>query len=348
VIDDSNREEVLERLDSIVWSYYIQIVSLDALIEISENIDKIQIMEENNESLKAQKIKLSVDEEKSEDKTAEGEIQQIIEKSWTQKISHGEYFKLLGAYISLESEKDREKFLKQLPDDLKKQIENSSKQWQELHSRLASALKPLTETLQIIEGMFKGIARIVESISYTIKKIDETKRKVLMRSLLIYAISIWESFLREYLRVILLYNWEILREVKKEYKISYGELLERLQDYETLDDLRSELIDDYLYKLFHKSIDKIADELKRLMLIELKEFPKWKELREAYYRRNIITHNNGIINRVYCKEVGLKDCKIGKEVEVTPEYLRNISSIISDFIDYVHRTICEKYKLDIV
>ena len=312
MIDDSNREEVLERLDSVVCSYYIQILSLNALIKISENIDKIQIM--------------SVD----------GKIQQIIEKSWTQKISYGEYLKLLLAYISLESEKDREKFLEQLPDDLKRQIVNSSKQWQEL---LKPLIAPLLIIEWIIEWMFKGI------VSYTIKKIDETKRKVLMRSLLIYAISIWENFLREYLRVVLLYNWEILREVKKEYKISYGELLERLQYYETLDDLRSELIDDYLYKLFHKSIDKIADELKRLGLIELKEFPKWKELREAYYRRNIITHNNGIINRVYCKEVGLKDCEIGKEVEVTPEYLRNISSIISDFIDYVHRTICEKYKL---
>lgn len=332
MIDESNREEVLEKLDSVVWSYKIQILSLNSLIEIAKNIDKIQIIKDNTESP-------SASEEKSEMELDEEEIQKILEKSKVQKLSYGEMVKIWMWYARTKNTEDREKILERFPE-LKKQIEHYNEIMLETSHKIAPTLRHIAETIQ---RMAEGIFRVVKPI---ISKIGETKQKVLLRSLLIYSISIWESFLREYLRVILFYNWEVLSSVKKEYKIPYGELLERLHECDEIEDFCLELIDYYLYKLFYKSIDEISVDIGKLNLIVLSEFSEWTNLREAYYRRNIITHNNGVINKTYCKKVGRDESDIGKEIDITPEYLQNLSILLDKFIDYIHEKICEKYKLD--
>jgi len=296
MIDETNREEVLEKLESIVWAYYIQLSSLDALLEVAENIDKIEITIEKND-----------------------EQENNLEKIEVPKIQIRKIKAL---------ERNNSKI--------------SSK------SNIPKPVLPPVKDVQISDMVRKMLHLMVEHLLRISIKIEETKQKVLLRSLLIYSMSIWESFLRDYLRIVLSYNWEVLKNVKKDdgFKFSFGEIIERLDGCETVGDFRSELIEDYLFKLFYKSIDEISEELNRLHLIKLKEFEYWKKLREAYYKRNVVTHNNGIINKKYCRDIGLSDCKVGQEVEITPDYLRDISDVLGKFIEFVHTRICNKYKLD--
>ena len=294
MIDKTNKEDVLENLDSIVWVYKIQIFSLDALIEIAENIDEIKLTKE----------------EKSEQ-----------EDNWEETEIPKKYRHL-------------------------KKRERVNLDTHNLN--IPPPIKPPTaksiEISEIIKEMFETLRRISA-------RIEETKQKVLLRSLLIYSMSIWEGFLRDYLRIVLSYNWEVLKNVQKEieHKFLLGEILDKLYEYETLQDFRSELIneliDEYLFKLFYKPIDEISKELSRLHLIELNEFQDWTKLKEAYYKRNIVTHNNGIINRKYYRDINLPDCEIGEEVKITAEYLRDVSNTLDNFIDFVHTKICNKYKL---
>lgn len=50
----------------------------------------------------------------------------------------------------------------------------------------------------------------------------------------------------------------------------------------------------------------------------------FEEFKEIYYRRNIIVHNNGIVNRTYLKgvdEVARKDIKLGEELYTNKSYM---------------------------
>lgn len=139
---------------------------------------------------------------------------------------------------------------------------------------------------------------------------------------------------------------EGFKNIKQEIKYSLSEIIEMLGEYDSIDEFRSEIVEEYLYNLLHESIDGISKKLSNLNIINLSEFNDWNVLREAYYKRNIVTHNNEIITRKYCMAVGIPDCKIGEEVEITTEYLRDIPNCLDGFIDFVHMKICDKYRLE--
>lgn len=205
------------------------------------------------------------------------------------------------------------------------------------NQRLPPIRRPSIDIKKLIEYIFNYLA---------VQFLKLTSKKILLRSLLIYSISIWEGFMRDYLRIVLTHNWEVLKNIKQEIKYSLSEIIEMLGEYDSIDEFRSEIVEEYLYNLLHESIDGISKKLSNLNIINLSEFNDWNVLREAYYKRNIVTHNNGIINRKYCMAVGIPDCKIGEEVEITTEYLRDIPNCLDGFIDFVHMKICDKYRLE--
>jgi len=77
------------------------------------------------------------------------------------------------------------------------------------------------------------------------------------------------------------------------------------------------------------SIDKIANRINRRFNINLMEdFAKWKELREAYYIRNIVVHNSGVVDERLCKDLEYDTSRIGEILDISTDYIEKIYPII--------------------
>jgi len=165
-----------------------------------------------------------------------------------------------------------------------------------------------TSSISFIEGLLKVFFGLI--VLWGIYKFTEdVKKELLYRSLLIQSIALWESFVKDYLREILQYELGPLKELDKEKIFSIAEILRAEEEYPNV---RSMIVEKYLDMLFFgKNIDEIKDELTRREIVDLEKFQEWSALREAYYRRNLFTHNNGRINKVYCKKVKMDPCDVG-------------------------------------
>ena len=199
----------------------------------------------------------------------------------------------------------------------------------------------------LVKSLLELLDKFVESLMMLTlaKNAEEKLSHLLPNSILVYSITIWESFLRDYFRVVLRYNWEVLSKLKdrKEGKsFTIGELIEIMMNY---DDMREILIEEFLYTTFYGSIDEIAKRFRSLGMINLQEFPKWERLEKYYLMRNAVVHNNGKVSHKLSKEL---DLKAGTKIELTPENIEEVISLVYDFIDYVHDNITKKYKLELV
>ncbi len=100
--------------------------------------------------------------------------------------------------------------------------------------------------------------------------------------------------------------------------------------------MRTDNLDNEVDWYGRKSIDKIAKRLKSRFGIDLtSNFPKWEKFREAYYFRNIIVHNSGIINKIFCEQLDFDLSQIGENIDINTEYIENIYSIIRECLIFI-------------
>lgn len=204
----------------------------------------------------------------------------------------------------------------------------------------------------------KGLEDLIESV----KQIDETKKfasgpwiksseslnKFLFQKLmpmahktfltemtLTYLISYQEAFIKDYLFEILISRKSML---KSGANITYKELL----NYNSMKALKEALAQKEVDGV--GSIDKTCDYFSKRFNIELSEFTNWTWLREATYRRNLIVHNQGNTNELYCSKTGFK--LKGKNLETDIDYVVKSGETIMEFILYVHSAVLKKLRLE--
>lgn len=84
------------------------------------------------------------------------------------------------------------------------------------------------------------------------------------------------------------------------------------------------------------SIDKIANRLNARFKVNLKQdFKNWEKLREAYYIRNIVVHNAGIVDELLCEILDYDHSRIGEVLDIQTEYIDNIYTIIRESLIYI-------------
>ena len=146
---------------------------------------------------------------------------------------------------------------------------------------------------------------------------------------LTYMISSFESFLKNCLRLYYFYQPNVLKSQKK--ALDY----EQIVNSKSIEELVSIIIEKELMELFHKSIDDISNYLKIKIGLDFAQNKKWDQFRERFFRRNILTHNEGISNNIYSNKIN-KD-ELGKFLKVDLEFNKNndISSTMVDDEYYV-------------
>lgn len=167
--------------------------------------------------------------------------------------------------------------------------------------------------------------------------IPMTQKKFLTEMTLSYLISYQEAFIKDYLFQILLSNKDMLRSGTK---ITQEEIL----DYNSMKALRTALAQREVDSVGYGSIDDTSDYFSKRFNVDLSEFDNWAYLREATYRRNLIVHNRGITNDLYCRKTGFGSK--GKHLQTDIDYVVKLAQVLIDFIAHIHLAILNKLKLD--
>lgn len=95
----------------------------------------------------------------------------------------------------------------------------------------------------------------------------------------------------------------------------------------------------------YKNIDELAKYFEdRLGITLSRHFPEWEALREASYRRNLILHNQGVTNQIYCSKVGYP--KKGERLDTDATYVDRVAGVILDFIHFADLQVRDKLKLE--
>ncbi|WP_180361889.1 hypothetical protein MKX33_02945 [Paenibacillus sp. FSL R5-0490] len=110
--------------------------------------------------------------------------------------------------------------------------------------------------------------------------------------------------------------------------------LEDIRKLGSFEDAEKYLIDQEVEGIMYGSLDKWYKYLTDKVKITISYFQKNKELiSEIFQRRNIVVHNDGIVNSIYFKNVNVdlrKDISLGDKINVDREYINKSISIIEN------------------
>jgi len=111
----------------------------------------------------------------------------------------------------------------------------------------------------------------------------------------------------------------------KDKKISYEDFLNN----EKMDGVINKLIDKELDLIMQEDIDHVANILKKKFKLDLPKRQDWKKFSEIFYRRNLLVHTRGKIDRKYLEKTKSKITR--KYLIVDEKYL---TESISIFLKY--------------
>jgi hypothetical protein len=122
-------------------------------------------------------------------------------------------------------------------------------------------------------------------------------KEFLAEMALSYIISFQEGFIKDYLEQVLYSRPKLLISSKN---LSYQDAL----SFNSISSLRRHLAKSETDILGHGGIDDLEAYIQKKFNISVQQEPFWPGVREASYRRNLITHNRSVINKIYREKIG--------------------------------------------
>jgi hypothetical protein len=203
------------------------------------------------------------------------------------------------------------------------------------------------ELKSVLDAIGKAIEGESNSVNLTIssevskiimqKAVPIKHKSFLSEMSLSYLISHQEAFIKDYLYQILIHRQSLLRSGAT---MTFLEI----KKHSSMKSLIASIAQKEVDSIGHGSIDDAADYIQKKLNIDMTEFPKWEKLREACFRRNIIIHNKGVTNEIYCKKTGYKDRN--KHIGTTNKYVLNAIDDVKSMINFLHKCILQKFKLE--
>lgn len=176
-------------------------------------------------------------------------------------------------------------------------------------------------------------AREFAELSATLRTLEELHNNkalpVLVRSLFMQMFSEFDAFMGTLLKTIYLKNQDLLKGISRE--ITLRELFE----HKTIDDAKIAMLDKEIETFRRDSYIEQFSSLEKKFQITLKKFDEYPEFIELSQRRNIFTHNDGIVSDQYlsvCEREGWKFAKrpaTGDTLHVDLEYFGRALRVMS-------------------
>lgn len=172
-------------------------------------------------------------------------------------------------------------------------------------------------------------------------RLNIPKSEHLMNMTLVYLMALFEGFNKNLFLTLLMNKPEQMKNRKK--SINY----ERLLEFNSLEDLHKHLAEKITNELGYKDIDEFNNFLSEQYKIDLNnKFKNWEALRDNYYRRNIIVHNNGRISELCIKKLNILPDLLNSKPIMNIDYLAEASNNIKTYMDFIFTSIKEKFKLN--
>jgi hypothetical protein len=142
-----------------------------------------------------------------------------------------------------------------------------------------------------------------------------------------HTIAIFESFLNDFLVAIFTLRPNML---KSGNTATYEDILSFSSRKKLIGHLASNRAKKILEGDFQSDV---ADKLNKTFSIDISKFDKFNIIHEAFCRRHAIVHNDGVIDKEYCKKI--PNSKIGERLSTDLQYIETLFTTIGQFIDYL-------------
>ncbi len=152
---------------------------------------------------------------------------------------------------------------------------------------------------------------------------------MLAKSLFTQLFAEFDAYIGELLKVVYVKNDKLLKGISRE--ISLSDLL----DFEDINSVKLSMLDKEIETFRRDSYIEQFSNLEKKFGLSLRKFKEWPEFVELSQRRNILTHNGGMVSDQYlvlCEREGHKfesKPKIGDSLGVTYDYFTCANRLIS-------------------
>ena len=183
----------------------------------------------------------------------------------------------------------------------------------------------------LVRGKTPQADRLVRQAHQSRKTFQEMARLV-DRSLLLSVTSVAEIFMAS-----------LLRTHYMEHPGAAGKAvisIEDLKQFESIDQAIAQAIDGSIESILRKNVSEWLEEVCKALSVKLDPVRKYvPEFEEAFMRRNLLVHNNGVVGRQYmmrCTDLALQyGVDIGDTLEVSADYLQRCLDIVIGLLAYV-------------
>jgi hypothetical protein len=170
--------------------------------------------------------------------------------------------------------------------------------------------------------------------------LSQINMKAILKMSHIYLFTLFEAFNKDFFIKLLKNKPNILIRNKKQIECK------EIVHVKSILELHEKLASKEIEQISYKNIDELAKYLHKLLKIDLKtDFENWDEIRENYYRRNIIVHNNGKISDIYIEKIKVDKSLINEELENDIDYIESCSTNIINYINFIKKIIFKKFSL---
>jgi len=180
----------------------------------------------------------------------------------------------------------------------------------------------------------------LEKIDSQINQKPETIKDHILKMGLIYFFSLFEAFNKDYFQELYIFKPDLMKSKKKKVDLEY------LLQFKNIEDLYKSLSQNQIERFGYLDINELAKLILKKFNIDLKNnLECWSNLRESYYRRNIIVHNDGRISELYLKKLSLGNDQLNEELNCDIEYLWKRHNDIQSYMDFIDDSIRKKFNL---
>lgn len=180
----------------------------------------------------------------------------------------------------------------------------------------------------------------LEKLNSQINQKPETIKDHVLKMGLIYFFSLFEAFNKDYFQELFIFKPDLMK--SKERKVD----LEYLLQFKNIEDLHKSLSQNLIERFGYLDIDKLAGLILKKFKIDLENnLECWSSLRESYFRRNCIVHNDGKMSEIYLKKFSLGNDQLNEEFNCDIEYIWKCHNDIQSYMDFIDDSIRNKFNL---
>jgi len=161
----------------------------------------------------------------------------------------------------------------------------------------------------------------------------------ILKGLFVYSTSLFESSLTDSL---------------KKYLIAFPNFIDAgsisskdilfLSNASSTSDVLEHLIDNYIHDISFKNHDEVMSMSLKIMGISNNDITyNRKDLKERKARRNILVHNNLIVDKVYIYQASCNPESYGEQLSISSEYLTDSLNLFLDILEQIRTKLCELF-----